>query len=135
MIAGLQLSSWVRSRGDLNLDEAQIDAAWNRISDHLSRRDRVDLERFGPPPRTITAVIVDLLQFPAGIVAGTVVGGSLLRIVGWPGFILPELAFGGAAALAMRLRRVHRFAAGAFVAIGVIVAVLVIATAASFLGT
>ena len=127
VVPGLELAEWIAGRPGNAVSEEQVVVAWTAISDHLENRDAADLKRDGPPPRSVWAYSLDLLQFPIGLLIGLFVGTSLLSWLGWPVFVAPAGLAAAAAAVAMRVPSIHAGASGAFVGSGFVVAVMGVA--------
>jgi hypothetical protein len=127
VLAGLDLQDWVRRRAGDVLDAETVGRAWRRLADQLARRDQADLERYGPPPKTVADYLSELLQLPAGFLLGLVLGASFIAWVGWPLSLMPSLLIAVGAAAATRVPAAHRFASGVLVGDGALMVFLMTA--------
>jgi hypothetical protein len=76
VIPGRQLRTWLSELPDEELSRDQVHAAWSFIEQHLAKRDARDLEREGPPPRSVEELYWDSIKYLMG--AALALGGVFL---------------------------------------------------------
>ena len=96
VLPGSALRAWLAELPDVGLDEQAVAALYDKLAQQVERRDRHDLEREGPSPRTVSdsltllgaTTVVGLLAFWSEI--------EILRLVGWAWVIPVGAAFAAA---------------------------------------
>ncbi len=80
VLSGHRLSEWVADLPAGGLDAEQVVDAWSALADTVERRDQFEIERNGPPPRSMEQMAFDLVQFPLGVLAGFLAFATIGRL-------------------------------------------------------
>ena len=123
VLSGHRLREWVEALPDHELDDSAANAAWQRIADHLERRDAHDLETHGRAPRRLGQLVLDLVQYPVGFLVGGALVSSLAGAVGFPAASVAMLGVLGVLVLTTRrVPTLRHFAGGVGLAITIVIA-------------
>jgi Holliday junction resolvase-like predicted endonuclease len=112
VVAGRDLEGWIARLDDAGLARADIDRAWEWLASQAARRDEFDLARYGPPPRSVTDLVVVAARYVAGA-AGSffIAAAAVTRLPSWAWPIV-AVALSVPAIVARRWRAVRNVAAG-----------------------
>lgn len=134
VVPGGKLRSWIDALPQERLEDEAATRAWERLANHLEKRDAHDLQRDGPAPRSVGRFVGDMVQLPIGVLVGATVAAQLVGWPGWPLMLAPATVIAAAAYASTRLAGVRRLAAGVLVGLAAVTAIMMIAIAASALG-
>jgi hypothetical protein len=131
VLYGWELHDWLAAHADSFLSRAEVDTVWDWLATQVAARDVAELERNGPPPRTVSELVLAGAHYLVGAALGFLVAGAVVARVS-PWLYVPAgvvLTVGGAAARRADLTR--RAAAGWLFGV-VVAATIVLAVFAAF---
>jgi hypothetical protein len=103
LVPGSQFRRWLGDLASDGIDQVSVEAAWSKVVGHLARRDKADLARIGPPPRSWGEWIqIGFLTGAVGL-SGLLADNEILRATGTVWFIPVGAAVGSVAWLGHRL--------------------------------
>ena len=112
VVHGPQLREWLGSLADDGVAPEQVAAAWAKVCDHTAVRDKAELHRLGPPPRSLQDWLFDLGRAFGIAGAGLLAELEAVRATGSAWFLAVGAALASLAwaARQLKLRRLWWFA-------------------------
>jgi hypothetical protein len=130
VLHGSEVLAWLAARDGMALDSMQIDGAWEWLAGQVHQRDLAELERDGPPPRSIEDLLVGVAHYSVGAAAGFVATSALVTSRRPLVYVAGIAALAVAGIAALRWKTTRRGARGWLFGI----AITVVIVAAVFVG-
>lgn len=96
VLPGPALRAWLAQLPDAGLDAQTVAALYDKLGRQVEKRDHCDLERQGPPPRSLSDSLALLCETTVLGLLGFWSEIEALRLIGWAGVIPLGAAFAAA---------------------------------------
>lgn len=126
VLPGQYLRTWLEELPRVDLDSQRLERAWAFLREHTAKRDDWERHHSDLVPRSFERFVADLMQYPLGVLAGTLGSAAIINFVDWPLASIPMVGLAAAASWIRRYGPVRNFGS----ATGLTVAVLVVAALA-----